>query len=395
MNIALLVGTRPNFIKAAPLWRAFSQASHVRTWLVHSGQHRHAQMSDVFFQELGLPKPIRCDDFPGEAPYSSDNHATIVAHLTYLLRHLRPNWVVVIGDVRTTLAGAVAAHRLGIPLAHVEAGLRCGDFRMAEERNRILTDHFAQLLFVTEPSGVANLLREGISEERIHLVGNVLIDALLHMLPEAERKSWLEIALHNAYPGQPSLSANACALGYVLCTLHRAENVDVRAHLHALMDAVQYVSMRLPVLFVVHPRTERRLRDCGLWPTLVQRPHLFLVRPVGYSDMVCLQKNARVVMTDSGGIQEETSVLGVPCLTLRPSTERPITLQQGTSVLVGSPCPQVVRAWVNHFLHTPKSAPPSIPLWDGRAAERIAQVLLRMENSCPIPGNSVHSCAPL
>lgn len=293
-----------------------------------------------------------------------------------LLRSLRSDWVVVIGDVNSTAAGAIAAHRLGIPLAHVEAGLRCGDLEMAEERNRILADAYAQLLFVTEPAGVANLLHQGTPSERIHLVGNVLIDALFQILPKAEKKRWPDVVCRNAYAGQPALLSLSEAEGYALCTLHRAENVDCHAALQSLVSAIVRIGQEMPVVFPVHPRTERRLRMWGLWAPLFEAPAVVLLHPLSYSDMVCLEKNARVVLTDSGGIQEESVVLGVPCLTLRPSTERPITLQSGFNMLVSTRQPEAILEWVKHFWEAPLPAPAYPPLWDGRAAERIVRTLL-------------------
>jgi UDP-N-acetylglucosamine 2-epimerase (non-hydrolysing) len=374
MIIVVLVGARPNFIKAAPLWRSLSRLPHVRPLLVHTGQHRQPDMCDVFFDELGLPQPIRC--FTSEGAQSrSCRRSALAAAIEPLLRTLRPDWTVVIGDVTTTAAGALAAHRAGVPLAHVEAGLRCGDHHMAEEQNRILADHLAQVLFATEPAAVANLMREGIAPERIHLVGNVLIDALLQMLPKAERKSPGDIVSQYAQPEQALPLQNTWNSGYALSTLHRAENVDHTNRLQNLVQLLIDISRHAPVIFPVHPRTARKLQQSSLWAKLCACSTLVLLRPVPYSDMVCLQKNARVVLTDSGGIQEETTVLGVPCLTLRPSTERPITLEYGANVLLSPDQPKTVIAWLKHFWTT--MLPPVVrpPLWDGRTAERIACVL--------------------
>lgn len=374
MTIVILVGARPNFIKAAPLWRSLSRLPHVRPILVHTGQHRQPDMCDVFFDELGLPAPIHCcvpDSLKSRPCHRSD----LAAAIEPLLRTLRPDWTVVIGDVTTTAAGALAAHRAGVPLAHVEAGLRCGDPHMAEEQNRILADHLAQVLLATEPAAVANLMREGIAPERIHLVGNVLIDALLQILLTAERKSPGNIVSQYAQSGQALPLQSTWNGGYALCTLHRAENVDYPDRLQNLVQLLLDISRQAPVIFPVHPRTVQKLQQSSLWAKLCACPTVALLRPVPYSDMVCLQKNARVVLTDSGGIQEETTVLGVPCLTLRPSTERPITLEYGANVLLNPYQPKTVMAWLKHFWTT--TLPPAVrpPLWDGRAAERIACVL--------------------
>lgn len=374
MTIVVLVGARPNFIKAAPLWRSLSHLPHVRPILVHTGQHRQPDMCDVFFDELGLPTPIHCGLAEGSQSRPCRRSA-LAAAIEPLLRTLRPDWMVVIGDVTTTAAGALAAHRAGVPLAHVEAGLRCGDPHMAEEQNRILADHLAQVLFATEPAAVANLMREGIAPERIHLVGNVLIDALLQILPTAERKSPGGIVSQYAQPEQLLPLQDTWNSGYALCTFHRAENVDHPDRLQNLVQLLLDVGRKVPVIFPVHPRTVQKLQQSGLWTQLCACPTLALLRPVPYSDMICLQKNARAVLTDSGGIQEETTVLGVPCLTLRPSTERPITLDYGANVLLSPDQPKTVMAWLKHFWTT--TLPPAVrpPLWDGRAAERIACVL--------------------
>lgn len=374
MTIVVLVGARPNFIKAAPLWRSLSRLPHVRPILVHTGQHRQPDMCDVFFDELGLPEPIHCG-LPDGLQSRPCRRSALAAAIEPLLHAIRPDWTVVIGDVTTTAAGALAAHRARVPLAHVEAGLRCGDPHMAEEQNRILADHLAQVLFATEPTAVANLMREGIAPERIHLVGNVLIDALLQMLPTAEQKSPTDIISQHAQSEQMLPLQSTWNSGYALCTFHRAENVDHPDRLQNLVQLLLNISQQAPVVFPVHPRTAQKLQQSNLWTRLCACPTLALLRPVPYSDMVCLQKNARVVLTDSGGIQEETTVLGVPCLTLRPSTERPITLEYGTNVLLSLDKPKTVMTWLKHFWTT--TLPPVIrpPLWDGRAAERIACVL--------------------
>ncbi|MCS7037708.1 MAG: UDP-N-acetylglucosamine 2-epimerase (non-hydrolyzing) [Saprospiraceae bacterium] len=384
MTITLLVGARPNFIKAAPLWRALSQMPQVRLLLVHTGQHWQPEMCDVFFKELGLPTPIRCipADSTSNRPLS---RVALAAALEPLLRALHPDWTVVIGDVTTAAAGALAAYRAGLPLAHVEAGLRCGDQEMAEEQNRIFADRLAQVLFATEPSAVANLLREGIAPERIHLVGNVLIDALLQTLPAASHKPWQQVVHQHAYTEQVLSPENSWANGYVLCTFHRAENVDSPQRLRRLVRLLLDVSQQRLLVFPVHPRTEQKLHQQQLWAALSTCPTVALLRPVPYSDMVCLQKNARAVLTDSGGVQEETTVLGVPCLTLRPSTERPITLQYGANVLLSPEHPAAVVEWLQRFWSAATSPAVRPPLWDGRAAERIARVLTR---TMPFTGDS-------
>ncbi len=375
MTVAILVGARPNFIKAAPLWRALREQTQLRPLLVHTGQHRQADMCRVFFEELGLPLPLSCAP-PAEMPIAG-GLVELSARIRSLLQAIRPDWVVVIGDVTSTAAGARAAWRLGIPLAHVEAGLRCGDLQMAEERNRISADHYSQLLFATEPSAVANLLDEGIEPSRIHWVGNVLVDALFQILPKAEQKNWVDVLHHRAYAEQSLQFFRRPADGYVLCTFHRAENVDCPSTLRRLVAALLVLSRYLPVVFPVHPRTEQKLRLWSLWTSLSRCPAVALLHPVGYSDMICLQKNARVILTDSGGVQEESTVLGVPCLTLRPSTERPITLWCGTNILLDKWHPLGVLKRVKQLdAHPPSASPRRPPLWDGRTAERIVRILL-------------------
>ncbi len=339
-------------------------------------------MCDVFFNELQLPTPIRCH-LPASAHRRPLSRMSLAAAIEPLLRTWLPDWTIVIGDVTTTAAGAIAARRVGLPLAHVEAGLRCGDWRMAEEQNRIFADHTAHVLFATEPTAVTNLLREGIPPERIHLVGNVLIDALFQTLPAAQQKSWSCVINQHLHPDQTLPLKDLWANGYALCTFHRAENVDRPDRLQRLVRLLLGASSLAPIVFPVHPRTEQKLRQNHLWAALSTCPALALLRPVPYSDMVCLQKNARVVLTDSGGIQEETMVLGVPCLTLRPNTERPITLQYGANVLLELEQSSAIMAHLKHFWFTPPPPPAFPPLWDGQAAERIANLLAAQPKPTP------------
>lgn len=347
MPLDLVVGARPNFMKAAALFRAAEGRLDLR--LVHTGQHADPGMADRFLEELGLPEPevrLRCEG-PGHA-------RQIASVLTGYAEHLeasRPRGCLVVGDVNSTLACALAASRAGVPLAHVEAGLRSFDRGMPEEVNRVLTDALSDLLFATEPAAVENLAREG--RPGVHLVGNVMIDTLLHMLPRARQRGCARrLGLE---PG-----------GYAYLTLHRPENVDVTAHLAALLDLADWLADRLTVVFPVHPRTRARL-------PAVRR--LLTVDPLPYLDSLSLTADARVVVTDSGGLQEEAAALGVPCVTVRTSTERPITVERGGNRVVGRD-PVRFREAVEAALARPwPPEPGEIPLWDGRAAERIVRIL--------------------
>lgn len=349
----VVVGARPNFMKAAALFRAAGAFPSLQLRLVQTGQHAAPEMSDVFLADLGLPIPARrlaCD--PGSHVRAL---ASVLVGYGEWLEECRPDACLVVGDVNSTLACALAANRAGVTLAHVEAGLRSGDRGMPEEINRILTDAISDLMFATEPAAVAHLAREGRPAEAVHLVGNVMIDTLLQSLPAArERRTAQALGLH---PG-----------GYAWLTVHRPDNVDDPARLRQVLALVEWLAGRLPVVFAVHPRTRARLGTVDV-PGVVTTP------PLPYLDSVSLTAGARVVVTDSGGLQEEAAALGVPCVTVRPSTERPITVELGGNRLVGRD-PEAFRAAVDAALSRPwPGTPPTIPLWDGRAAERILGIL--------------------
>jgi UDP-N-acetylglucosamine 2-epimerase (non-hydrolysing) len=358
LRVMLVAGARPNFIKIAPLHAALSAAGIPAT-LVHTGQHYDAAMSELFFRQLGIPEPdVNLE--VGSASHAVQT-AEIMRRFEPVLEDGRPDVVVVVGDVNSTVAcGLVAKKTPGVALAHVEAGLRSGDRTMPEEVNRIVTDAISDLLFVSERSGERNLLAEGTPPERIVFAGNVMIDTLLAHMDRA--RATAAVAAHGLEPG-----------GYAVLTLHRPANVDDPAVFGPLMDAVADVASRLPVLFPTHPRTRGPL---GSWaaarggtPTGVR-----VVDPLGYLEFLHLMAGARIVLTDSGGIQEETTVLGVPCLTLRDTTERPATVEEGTNRVVGTD-PAAVRAAAEQILDG--AAPTGrIPEgWDGRAAVRIAAAL--------------------
>jgi UDP-N-acetylglucosamine 2-epimerase (non-hydrolysing) len=355
IRVMAVAGARPNFMKIAPLLRELERRSGFEVFLVHTGQHYDASMSGRFFAELGIREP------DANLDVGSGTHGVMTGQVLQrvepVIQKVAPDLVAVVGDVNSTLAGALAAVKLGVPVAHVEAGLRSFDRSMPEEINRVLTDAISEWLFVTEPAGVENLRREGVDPARIHLVGNVMIDTLLtHEAAARERRVPERLG---------------CAPGeYAVLTLHRPSNVDEPERLRRLFDVLEEIHRSLPIVFPMHPRTASSLegRLGG------RRLRLLVTEPLGYLDFLGLMADARLVLTDSGGIQEETTVLGVPCLTLRNNTERPITVTHGTNRLVGSD-PDVIRAEVQKALRGEVSKGRLPELWDGRAAGRIADVL--------------------
>jgi UDP-N-acetylglucosamine 2-epimerase (non-hydrolysing) len=360
MDVVHIVGARPNFMKIAPVFRALASDPRVRQCIVHTGQHYDFNMSDVFFQQLGLPQP---DISLG---VGSGTHARqtaeVMVRLEPILEERRPDWVLVYGDVNSTAAGALVCAKLLIRLGHVEAGLRSFDRTMPEEVNRLMTDQLADALFTPSADGDKNLAREGIPPEKVHLVGNVMIDTLVRLLPKAEA-GWPDLCQR--------LNLHKTERGFALVTLHRPSNVDQNDSLTALVDVLDRIGRDIRVLFAVHPRTRQRMASFGLKPASEQ---VQLVDPLGYLDFLALQKHAAVVITDSGGIQEETTFLQVPCLTVRENTERPITISQGTNRLVGKDPSRLYRE-VQRVLAGEVRRGKVPPLWDGRAGERIAAVL--------------------
>ncbi len=354
IQLTCVAGARPNFMKVAALWEAFGSRQAFAPRLVHTGQHFSPEMSRVFFEDLGLPHP---DAYLGVA---GGSHAIQTAEVMKAIEaefiERRPDLLVVVGDVNSTLAATLVASKLGIRVAHVEAGLRSFDHDMPEEINRLVTDVLSDYLFVTEPSGVANLRAEGIPEDRVFLVGNVMIDTLVRFRERAGESSILD---------ELSLAAG----GYAVVTLHRPSNVDDPGRLGQFLGMLKRVAEQLTVVFPMHPRTRKQIDEAGL-----TTEGLLCVPPLGYLDFLRLQSEARLVLTDSGGIQEETTILGVPCLTLRENTERPITIEQGTNRLVGTDSEAVLEA-VRDVLGAAVPGPQAPALWDGHAAERIADVL--------------------
>ena len=375
MKVLHVVGARPNFGKIAPIMAAMAQqASAFQQVLIHTGQHYDENMSAVFFKQLGLPKPD-VDLGVGPGTHAGQTARVMLAFEKVVLEQ-RPDLILVVGDVNSTLACALVAAKLVIPVAHVEAGLRSFDRQMPEEINRILTDAVSDYLFTTSLIADENLQREGVPKSRIFFVGNVMIDTLMR-----HRKESLALAVHRKL-GLDEYS-------YALVTLHRPANVDERVALESILSALYEIGKQLPVVFVAHPRTRARLREYGLenafrmmeaetvippWSSR-DDPRPLLLDPLGYLEFLCLLAQARVVLTDSGGIQEETTVLGVPCLTLRQNTERPETVSLGTNQIVGTDPATVVKA-VQSVLERQVQSYARPPLWDGHAAERIVDVLL-------------------
>ncbi len=364
LNLACVVGARPNFMKMAPLLRALEGYPHVRPLLIHTGQHYDENLSDVFFEELGIRRP----DVSLEVGSGSHGVQTarVLERFEEVLRQGTPDGerfdrVVVVGDVNSTMAATLAGVKLGVPVAHVEAGLRSFDRSMPEEINRIVTDSICDILLVSEPAGLQNLRREGHPDGRLHLVGNVMIDTLKWLLPKARARDTLSrFALE---PGQ-----------YGLVTLHRPANVDTPQTLSPLLDVLIDTSRELRLVFPIHPRTRQRLQQFDLIGKLDAAENLTELPPLGYLDFLALSSGARLIVTDSGGLQEESTVLGIPCLTARPNTERPVTVDEGTSTLVGND-PAKLRQALRDVLdgRYKQGRPPA--LWDGRAAGRIAEIL--------------------
>jgi UDP-N-acetylglucosamine 2-epimerase (non-hydrolysing) len=389
--IVAVVGARPNFMKVAPVARILRRHPRFRFALVHTGQHYDA-MSDPFFRDLGLPRPAANLEVGSKG--AAEQMGEIAVGLVPILRRLAPRLVLVAGDVNSTAASALAAHKLGIAVGHIEAGLRSHDWGMPEEVNRRLTDVMSDFCFTPSADGDANLRREGIPADRIHRVGNLMIDTLLRLKPMAARSRIRE-------------SLGLAPQGYALLTLHRPSNVDRKDDLKRFVDLLDRIAAQIPVVFPIHPRTLASARKYGVWTEkpvfTTKRPShqdarrntndtslcsfvssclggknsgLMLTEPLGYIDFLKLQMDARFVMTDSGGIQEETTVLGVPCLTLRDNTERPVTITRGTNRLAGTRPTGILRHVARLLAGDvpPKRVP---PLWDGRAGERVVRVLER------------------
>jgi len=365
MRVLHVAGARPNFMKVAPVLRALEERG-VENVLVHTGQHYDASMSAAFFDDLGLPEPdVHLEVGSGS---HAEQTARVMERIEPVLVERHPDLVMVVGDVNSTLAAAIVAAKLWIPVAHVEAGLRSFDRTMPEEINRVLTDQISEILFTTSPEAEENLRREGVAVERVHFVGNPMIDSLERHLDRAKESKALQ-------------TLGVSPREYALVTLHRPSNVDDPETLKGILEALRDVAARVPVIFPAHPRTVKVMREHAL-DSLVDlsggpatRGSVTCTEPIGYVDFLALMADAKLVLTDSGGIQEETTILGVPCLTLRANTERPITISMGTNRLIGSDPESIARA-AEEALDAPPRAGTRPPLWDGKAGERIADAVL-------------------
>lgn len=375
-RLICVAGARPNFMKLAPLLRVLNQDPELQPILVHTGQHYDDAMSGRFFRDLGIPEP----DY--HLQVGSGTHAEQTAEILKRAEPVflkeNPDGVIVVGDVNSTMACALVAKKLSKDVIHVEAGLRSFDRSMPEEINRIVTDSISDLFLVTEESGRQNLLREGAAADRIHLVGNLMIDSLRSNLARAQESDIFSRL------GLPDTR-------YGVVTLHRPANVDTGEQLGEILDALSEISQTLPLYFPVHPRTRERLSHFSV-PGSIR-----LVEPLGYLDFLCLLSKSSAVFTDSGGIQEETTVLGIPCFTLRNNTERPVTIEHGTNVLAGTEKVTILRAWGGQNGASNGTSHRTPPLWDGSAAERCRCVLrqhygLPRQESVPVPSLEAHKC---
>ncbi|NVL90272.1 MAG: UDP-N-acetylglucosamine 2-epimerase (non-hydrolyzing) [Desulfobacterales bacterium] len=360
MKVINVAGVRPNFMKVAPLMEAYKKSNQIEPVLVHTGQHYDESMSGLFFHELDIPEPdINLE--VGSASHAVQTAEIMKAFEPVVLEH-KPDVVLVVGDVNSTIACGLVAVKLGIKLAHVEAGLRSFDRSMPEEINRILTDSISDLLLCTEQSGVVNLISEGVPEEDIFLVGNIMIDSLLKYIDKAKQSNILD-------------RLNLNHSDFAILTLHRPANVDDPITFSRILDALEVIQRHIPIIFPIHPRTRKNLFASYLDRRVKRLPHLRLTHPLGYLDFLKLMSSARFVMTDSGGIQEETTVLRIPCLTLRENTEQPVTVEIGSNRIVGTETEKIIEACKQVTNgHSRNFQIP--PLWDGHAAERIVKILL-------------------
>jgi len=359
MKIINVVGARPNFMKIAPIMREMKKYQQLEPILLHTGQHYDDDMSKVFFEELQIPRPdIYLDIRSGT---HAEQTAKVMVAFEKVVGEQKPDLVLVVGDVNSTVACTLVATKLWVPVAHVEAGLRSFDRKMPEEINRVVTDAISDFLFTTERNAEGNLTREGIPKEKIHFVGNVMIDTLLYSREVAKKSDIIsDLGL------EPQ--------GYSVLTLHRPSNVDDKEVFKEILDALSVICEQIPIVFPAHPRTQARIESFGLQNRIDAMEKLVVTKPLGYLDFVSLFSNSRFVLTDSGGLQEETTALGIPCLTLRENTERPITISEGTNLLVGSDKEKIISESKNILEGRGKSG--RIPeLWDGRASQRIVKII--------------------
>jgi UDP-N-acetylglucosamine 2-epimerase (non-hydrolysing) len=360
IKVICVCGARPNFVKIAPLIEAFNSKGNFNTLLVHTGQHYDEKMSKLFFDDLGIPQPD-IDLEVGSGSHASQT-AEIMKRFEPVVLDFEPDYVLVVGDVNSTIACGLVAVKLGVKLVHVEAGLRSFDRCMPEEINRLLTDSISDLLFVTEQSGIDNLKLEGIDLDKIHFVGNVMIDTLLANREKAQKSDVLK-------------RLDLVPKAYAVITLHRPSNVDEMINLSEIVSAFEKIQEELKLVFPIHPRTRNNIKGTDLEKRAEAMENLLLLEPVGYLDFLHLMSDASFVLTDSGGIQEETTILGVPCMTLRENTERPVTITEGTNRLVHVTFEDIVKN-CHEILNAGESNHGRVPkLWDGKAAERIAEII--------------------
>ena len=361
LKVINVVGARPNFMKVAPIVAAMKRRpAKFLPLVVHTGQHYDSAMSDSFFRDLELPEPDTHLGV-GSSSHAAQTAAVMERFEPVVLRE-KPDWVLVVGDVNSTIACALVCVKLGVKVAHVEAGLRSRDRTMPEEINRLLTDQIADLLFTPSQDADENLLAEGIPRGRIRLVGNVMIDSLQKNLQTARARNTRE-------------EFGLSGVNYALLTLHRPSNVDLRESFERILDALEVIAAKLPILFPVHPRTRKTIAELGLSARVESIRDLLTVDPLGYLSFLNLMSNASLVLTDSGGIQEETTALGIPCLTLRENTERPITVEMGTNVVVGTDPTKIIAAAMAAMNGSAKKLQYRPPLWDGKTSERILDAL--------------------
>ncbi len=359
IKIINVVGARPNFMKIAPIQREMAKYDNIQPVLVHTGQHYDERMSKLFFDDLQLPKPdIYLDVRSGSHAVQT---AKVMMAFEEVLKQEKPDLVIVVGDVNSTAACSMVAAKMETKIAHVEAGLRSFDRTMPEEINRLVTDVLSDFLFVTEKSGLENLKHEGIDDSKVHFVGHVMIDSLIYFEPMAEKSTVLQ-------------DLQLEPQNYGLITLHRPSNVDHKENFLKLLNAFEHIEKQIPLIFPIHPRSQKMIDQFGLRDKVEKMKNLRLLEPLGYLDFMKLLHNAKLVLTDSGGIQEETTYLGIPCITMRENTERPITVEVGTNVLVGTDTERIIEEAQKVLDGNAKKG--QIPeLWDGKAAERIVRIL--------------------
>lgn len=366
--IVCVVGARPNFMKIAPIIKELNKLSvQVSPYLVHTGQHYDQSMKAAFFEQLGIPEPDI--DLEVGSGSHSEQTANIMLRFEPVLDKTKPCAVLVVGDVNSTIACSLVAVKKQIPIIHVEAGLRSGDREMPEEVNRVLTDQISDSLFTTERNAHNNLVKEGIDPSRIHFAGNVMIDTLLNNLQSA-------IPFQETLHEYQKVNTGIQEAGYALLTMHRPSNVDHPETLKRLLESVVAISNKLPIIFPIHPRTRQRVEQQGL-SSLIESGNIICLPPVGYLQMLGLMKSAKLVLTDSGGLQEETTALGIPCITLRDNTERPITAEEGTNTIVGTDS-EKIKHCVDDILATGGKSGRIPEYWDGKAASRIVSEIQKI-----------------